>query len=89
MTQLDRKASREARDAFVAWLTEQAEEHATGSRDFGRGFAHAVRVLASANVRCDCCYLPPGVDIGVTYECPDCGARWRRESATSWRAARS
>jgi hypothetical protein len=27
------------------WLEEQAEQEATGSRDFGRGYMHAMRLL--------------------------------------------
>lgn len=30
------------------WLRDQAEEQAVGSRDFGRGFMHAVEILSRA-----------------------------------------
>lgn len=30
------------------WLRDQAEEEEVGSRDFGRGFMHAVKILRTA-----------------------------------------
>lgn len=36
------------RDLIVGWLTQRAEQQATRSRDFGRGYAHAVQTLADA-----------------------------------------
>lgn len=35
-------------DLVVTWLEHQAAREATGSRDFGRGFAHAAVVLKGA-----------------------------------------
>lgn len=36
------------RDALAAVLSVDSEENATGSRDFGRGFAHAMRLVREA-----------------------------------------
>jgi hypothetical protein len=82
---LPRAATREARDAFVAYLTFEAEFSATRSRDFGRGFAHAISVLKAAPAECDCCPLP-GTDypVGQWWGCPDCGKRWRHKSEREW-----
>lgn len=38
-------ASPTSRNMVADWLERRAEQEATGSRDFGRGFMHAVRVL--------------------------------------------
>lgn len=80
-------ATREARDTLVAWLREQAEIEAVGSRDFGRGFMQAVEVLDRAPVRCHSCAYPPGV-AGAVVSCTDCGLQWRlsRHGATAARA---
>jgi hypothetical protein len=84
-----REASREARDAFVELLTVAAEEHATGSRDFGRGFSHAIRTLHALDVECEHCPLDSSLAVGEDFSCPHCPAVWRRESFTSWRRART
>lgn len=38
-------ASPQSRNMIADWLERRAEQEATGSRDFGRGFMHAVRVI--------------------------------------------
>ncbi len=38
------------RQELADYLRDQAEHEATGSRDFGRGFMHAIKILLSAPV---------------------------------------
>lgn len=80
-----REATREARDAFVEMLRDVAEEHATGSRDFGRGFSHAIRTLQAMAVECDHCPLDADFAVGEAFQCPLCPAVWYRDSHTTWR----
>lgn len=72
-------ATTEARAELVKYLQKAAEEGATGSRDFGRGYMQAVRDLAAAPVRCNCCDLrAPDVLEGELHTCRGCGSIWRR-----------
>lgn len=77
-------ATREARDALVSWLQWRAEYEANGSRDFGRGFAHAINVLGRAPAECRCCELPAQAPIGQWFSCLECGKRWFKQGGTTW-----
>lgn len=80
---LAHSATTEARSVLVDYLRSQAEEQAVGSRDFGRGYAQAVAVLAAAPVQCHSCTPPHR--IGETVACPDCGSLWRvYQHGMSW-----
>lgn len=71
---MSRYMTRESRDGFAQRLKDLAAENANGSRDFGRGYQHAIKMLESVPAQCDCCPTPRGD--GDRWTCPLCGAVW-------------
>lgn len=83
----------------AAWLQAHAESEATGSRDFGRGYGHAIHMLRSSatwdapstrTVECSVCHrdvviLNSGKLAGHSY--PDDDAGVCAGSGMSWRAS--